>query len=1728
MSVGGRVDDVLRAKLDDLLGNVTEQRDLVAKYIVTGTFSYFQALSYMLQSPDPILHLHVLNCLSNTEWPSMSQPAARPFYQGFASAAYSLMTNLVNNTNFSGDATAHEVLSLLYQYYPPSRRVHKWVDEATWYLVIRCTLLAFGIGAVSHNSSSAALNLNVRSQLIRASRNFLRSLFDAGLEPLVISSVKWLLNEWDLDIAVTIYSQVTLDVLDRGVAEKLLSATLTVLYDRFYFEPGIALHETLETFLQELKTSHLHVFYAPLISMMPTQNPRGACRLWMWLRVLSSAVSGPSLFLAELDLIAVVLFSSMGPRKPYALGQVVFLSHVALAVRHLRQGGEPHHPDHLHALKLLVDLERHLAMLLNARTRLNQPGLHPVLKHLVVVILSEIRQCALPRKRPSWLGVALSWSEAMLAADLTFIQGEMSSIDRLVTLKLAQPHRPSRLPNVIQRSGDFSPLPTADIPLDSDVTIVPSSAASLFSAHQQPPILSLLVAVYFHITDDELIALLPLVWQHGLNRVDVCPQAQLLLLLAAERIGPHVDSMVQARLTAPFAFSLVQPLEIASSFFEARRSILRHLAVVDPSERPFRRIGPNLAFVSMTVGTFEPVLQESRWLEKLKLAGTPLDEIKMIQSLGWDADDDEDTGELLSDHQRLRNRPVTLCSSVFEEIFVAESQGCFPTPPPRKKPLLTPLMGTILLDLTHQLYTAADPQLAFRNELLLSVMRDEPSWFLRLLLTGLDKLQGEELSLRLTHVSHLISLRPKLPLQFAYHAFNYLAGWLKHIFREQGFTDLRVAAMAVPIMARILPSSHEVTFRELRKAKLDAAFICDARLLLQEPSSFFRIPHSRFISSLKETGGIIPHIPQALLDIGLLRIGQSLFTTRLLQKTPHDALPLARTLTGFEPISWFFNQKDELIPSDTFKKGTFCAFSALHSHAWLSFLEGLFNHLDWNYQDRNGLQVLLEGVNRIILSHVGDFSLVARAVRLLVRVAQQFRRLFNIKSGYSLFINALFNAYFITQNRLLRDGIRYAIALFFNLHQESFVFQMLGSLVPLMLDQQASQMSQALYEWFLCLEQTPINDAFNLLDTIATVPKPVLPQDEDRGLGSFLASHAKPLHHESSIADFKHFSVADSLRLFITIIAYDPGSLRSEQFVVTLQHLLPFLMKSISASELVDFAIKSIIPVFVRFSKKGSLFNRLMHQTPDDELEPRDVASHYNQDWPQNDRIQIRIEFFKLLGVLLQLGGDLLPPQYDSILFILRNVVKVNTPAHAPLETFIQKIILPTQDLSLRADLGFKALVSLETILGSLTRPAAVADVLSGVALLASALVGKSYEFSQFDGLFHNYLKFGCQAFSTMPPEGAHLVGPSLGSLFCIVIQILPRVALQELQGLPSTTTCLGYFIVPFCASLPLDDSFFERSQHGLSQKTIAQHMWALLLGTVSSPLVASLAASSRLQPDEHPLAASLNFLLGLVGLKLIMTRAHHILFMEIPSTIYQTAQLLQTYVFDPLLVSPSRSHVPSPVRSHAAWKLITYFESSCHNTFYPLFFKTIHQLRKFSKPPMESTTSSNHNVSLIVPASIQHSQGQDAPEPNMSESNPSRRRLTFRFSRRSTKTKADPTKSSDPNCIWEGISINHVLTQLENHTFYLQACPQPIRLCSSSNSVSHGSGLSSPLLSPPQEVLHYMGDSLAVPTSSPSRRSFSSTAPSVQVVPSSPHSFTEELTFFLVTFGFPLPSHNI
>lgn len=101
-------------------------------------------------------------------------------------------------------------------------------------------------------------------------------------------------------------------------------------------------------------------------------------------------------------------------------------------------------------------------------------------------------------------------------------------------------------------------------------------------------------------------------------------------------------------------------------------------------------------------------------------------------------------------------------------------------------------------------------------------------------------------------------------------------------------------------------------------------------------------------------------------------------------------------------------------------------------------------------------------------------------------MATRFRRLFDTNRGYSIFIPALFKIFCESENiQAIRSAIIFTWIKFFNVQGESFIFQALGCLTPIIL--KGSAKSTTTGEW-ICASLYDLFKALNfpakLVDTL--------------------------------------------------------------------------------------------------------------------------------------------------------------------------------------------------------------------------------------------------------------------------------------------------------------------------------------------------------------------------------------------------------------------------------------------------------------------------------------------------------------------------------------------------------------------------------------------------------------------------------------------------------------------
>ncbi|CAG8491541.1 9632_t:CDS:10 [Paraglomus occultum] len=403
--------------------------------------------------------------------------------------------------------------------------------------------------------------------------------------------------------------------------------------------------------------------------------------------------------------------------------------------------------------------------------------------------------------------------------------------------------------------------------------------------------------------------------------------------------------------------------------------------------------------------------------------------------------------------------------------------------------------------------------------------------------------------------------------------------------------------------------------------------------------------------------------------------------------------------------------------------------SALRARAWNNLIYSLIKSLNRNYNDRAELTLFLNGVNKILLRHSTDYGIVGQSLVLYLNAALHFDRLFDNNKGYAIFIPAVFKVYCESEtSQAIRAAITYAWSRFYKFHEESFVFQSLGCLTPLILRAYSKSrvlgewMSQSLFELLKSLSNTKRlpdslgiqDDLYYLPPSLTTIPTLHLPISPSALLSNPLvrkaaitAANASKLKPELlGLTEEKYFLLDDLFRLFMTIIAYDTGSVRAEQFVMLLRGILGDLIReSNSLAMLVEEGMAALCEVFLKFAKSGkgvavgsgisggnglngnvtrvSIASTMTSMTSDVASDPENSFDYkisepyvYGKQWPQNDRVTIKLNFLHLIRVYSRHGGRLSDASHSKLSNIIRLMLKDYANAKALISTgFIAEYI---------------------------------------------------------------------------------------------------------------------------------------------------------------------------------------------------------------------------------------------------------------------------------------------------------------------------------------------------------------------------------------------------------------------------------------------------------------------
>lgn len=772
---------------------------------------------------------------------------------------------------------------------------------------------------------------------------------------------------------------------------------------------------------------------------------------------------------------------------------------------------------------------------------------------------------------------------------------------------------------------------------------------------------------------------------------------------------------------------------------------------ISSRRRPFRGDGGAFStpFVPTDLGSNQFTMDEPNWMSKLKNASNfPIELKRQIQELGWDDDDNGD------EHEALKKvlTPLALLPSLFLDEEEERNDDENPTTI-RQNGKLTQISKIIIkrkrattipsvtisflsmVDLLNDDYGGASNAL---RELLEYFLRDDPSLFLRAFISDLGKFKLDRHRDMLTRIRYLVSMQHKMPPGFTHILFNYLAGMLKWLTRENKKDGLVLMTLIHPILAELILSTNDLSIRDLRKNKIEHLLSSTGRFWFthEQPVGIF----PRYLSNDKTPFSVLD-IPSEIFSVAMLRISHIQFLTNYLVRYPREVYTVKKTLHDYEPTPipgakresrWAMEETyypdlsrrntreiDSYVKNvgnhdDNYIKATrqpsqqqldIEILSALRARIWLRFIDNLLNGLNKNYNDRDELERILQGINSIIIEHDRDFGIIGQALILYTRVVTRFKRLFVSNRGYTTFLPTLFKVFCeVDCFPQVRSAITFAWCRFYAVHEESFVFQMLGTLVPTILS--AYSQSHDLGSWmidnlFILMQAMHDPPHLGATSDVLGLQLQVELDDHERSIQERLDTASNPMTIPLSSTILKplarsvtapiapldinnynnrSFELTNFVKLFLTIIAYDPGSLRAEQFVKIFRHLIPRFHKLPGMEDLIHEGISALIDVFVKFSKNskpvfstaaGSGTN-IYHGLSSDEARVPGIGiggagssartesaqNAYGKQWQQNDKLTVKKEFVLLVYEHLKYDGVLSEVSHEKMAYIIKVVMQ--------------------------------------------------------------------------------------------------------------------------------------------------------------------------------------------------------------------------------------------------------------------------------------------------------------------------------------------------------------------------------------------------------------------------------------------------------------------------------------
>ncbi|KAI0087407.1 hypothetical protein BDY19DRAFT_893157 [Irpex rosettiformis] len=1116
-----------------------------------------------------------------------------------------------------------------------------------------------------------------------------------------------------------------------------LSLVLPSINNRISGDPPELPSPALSRFLNVVSRTHPKIFFRPLFSCAAAHKDATVIQQLKILNAISRLI--PDFWTRDADMMSIALTSIVTVPKASStsdirasnkarIGQLALILEV---LERIRLAGSSKDLSEMTAInKFATCLEARLGMIIESRERTTP--IVPSQRLLLCSLFRQIRLLSRSTKPADWLRCVVDWVISWSSKD-TYTEDCLSA--EAVKLEAATAfHQLQEVYRATQKNDEvLSPKRKSGT---LHITLLERQVSEQSSSHDhwdeglksrldflvrvsrsfEGPFLSLLVTMSGMLTVDDHICLGPAIWKIRLSEAnaEVLAPTCFLLMQFAEKCPDGFIETVEKDLGSVKTASRRRALEQMSMLSTWRFQLLTQEVILDRNHRrPFKLQRPPVLFVATDIGSSTFVYEDDT--EEYKDTNghvIPSELRRRLSEIGWAQED------RIIDHrlQRIRT-PMTLLPSQqldkiddsTDSIAVIEppSPNASPEPSPTKsggtslvrqesivggrsgakrKPVFVPALLSLFPKVATLINDADFIVADAARTLIVDFMRDEPTLLSRHVFQTItgdgNSLDQAITTLRLfSHVKHL------LPPSMSHHVLNHLAGLLKASARHsEGLDPLRSYAYVLPSIAKLFPQVNKASLRDLRRNKVDTFLIPSGSLWFPTTAP----AGSMFPRSLPAQSNPFETLPPSLVCMVMIRTSQNLLFVSILHRNPQDLKILRKNISSFQLPSLSRSGVDQnlslksMLPERqssadyrTAADTSILALSITLARSYLLLIQQIFQCMSRHLNDRTELAILMDGLNRILLTHKDDIGIVARVMLAYMTAATRFKRLFISGGGYMLFMPAVTKVFIeADQQPQVRQAIAYAAQRFYTLHQESFVFQSFDALGPILsyaLPENA-WVADGLATLFMSLRPgapNPISNAAGILDMnkeqeqealMVTMAEEV-PQTFFASLKRGRTNQDKdPVSfHVLEGYETKRLKMDDLVRLLLTVIAHNPGIQRAEHFLIFLRALTPQLY---GVSRSVQTVLRSGVDAL-----GGILLTRATGRQKGTDIQPEQATEQSSYETMANNApstqnsnpsslINMRLEYFRLVVAFSAAGGQITPTTTGRVVELVRTVLK--------------------------------------------------------------------------------------------------------------------------------------------------------------------------------------------------------------------------------------------------------------------------------------------------------------------------------------------------------------------------------------------------------------------------------------------------------------------------------------